>query len=396
MSGSTTEREPLHIGPTRTIAPNALVPSHRGGAAGWLRWVAGARISHVWWFPLCVFAVTRLVDTLLMVAAGHHQIALRGDYPGYHLNYPSTAAPGYGAVASNWDGQWYQLIATSGYPRELPVTADGRVSMNSWAFYPLYPFTVGALMRLTSLGFTTVAPTLSLLLGAAATVALYRLLTSTVSRFTACATTLAMCTFMSAPALQLAYTESLALLLTCICLIQLRAAATPFSPVAVLALALCRPIALALVPVVAVHWLSRHRDRADRAFSSTARWRSAALIPWCIAVTALWPLSRARSRVEPNAYLHTMSAWATYEAVCPSWDGSSCSDQCARSRRASSVRRAGCPCRVHRPAPSGQGLGGGGEDLGVGLPGVPAHRHRAGTQHHQVPPPGLSLDVAGP
>ncbi len=197
------------------------------------------------------------------------------------------------------------------------MTPDGKVSMNPWAFYPLYPFTVGALMRLTSLGFTTVAPTLSLLLGAAATVALYRLLTGTVSRFTACATTLAMCSFMSAPALQLAYTESLALLLTCVCLIQLRSRRYAGFAVAVLALALCRPIALALVPVVSVHWLSRHRDRADLSFSSTARWRSAALLPWCIAVTALWPLIAGAVTGQRNAYLHTMSAWTTYASSVP-------------------------------------------------------------------------------
>jgi hypothetical protein len=317
VSRRTTARGLPTTGPARTVAPATLVQSRKPKPRDWRSWVASIRVRHEWWFPLCAFAVTRLADALFIVAAGHHQIALRGDDPGYHLNYPSTAAPGYRVVASNWDGQWYQLIATSGYPRELPVTADGKVSMNSWAFYPLYPFAVGALMRLTSLPFTSVAPTLSILLGAAGSIVLYRLLGGAVSRFTASATTLAMCTFMAAPSLQLAYTESLALLLTCVCLIQLRARRYAGFAVTVLALGLCRPIALALVPVVSVHWLSRHRDRAASAFPSTDRWRGAALIPWCIAVSGLWPLIAGTVTGERSAYLQTMSAWGTYESSVP-------------------------------------------------------------------------------
>src|SRR5689334_15878101 len=88
--------------------------------------VSALRAASSWdgyavWFPLAVFAATRTVDALLIVAASHHQVALVARDPNYHLNYPSPADPGYTLVAANWDGQWYRRIAAVGYPRHLPV-----------------------------------------------------------------------------------------------------------------------------------------------------------------------------------------------------------------------------------------------------------------------------------
>jgi hypothetical protein len=74
------------------------------------------------WFPLTVYALTRLVDLILVLIAARHQIALSQDVPGlagYKVWDPSPASPGYGSLASNWDGQWYMSIANHGYPSTL-------------------------------------------------------------------------------------------------------------------------------------------------------------------------------------------------------------------------------------------------------------------------------------
>jgi hypothetical protein len=69
------------------------------------------------WFPLTVYAMTRLIDLVLILVAARHQIATPPRATGlvvYTIWEPSPASPGYGSVASNWDGQWYFNIASDG------------------------------------------------------------------------------------------------------------------------------------------------------------------------------------------------------------------------------------------------------------------------------------------
>ena len=275
------------------------------------------RLKYAWCFPLMVFAVTRAVDAMFIVVAGRHQTALATPEPGYHLAVATGADPGYAAVASSWDGQWYRLIATGGYPSRLPVDSHGVVLANEWAFYPLYPFTAGLISRVVDAGNALVAPSLSLVVGGLAAVALYHLIAGTLTRFAASATVTLMCCSMAAPAMQMAYTESLALLLVCLSLISLRSHRYAGFAVSALALALCRPIALVLVPVVSAHWLNRYQQRATRDFGRAERWRVAMLLPWCVAVTGLWPAVAALVTGDPNAYIRTMSAWKAYDSSVP-------------------------------------------------------------------------------
>jgi hypothetical protein len=280
------------------------------------------RVRYALWFPLLVYALTRGLDAVFIVIAGHRQVAMTGVDPNYHLSFPSPADPGYGVVATNWDGQWYRLIAEQGYPVHLPLDVHGHVMMNSWAFFPLFPVSSGVLSRLTGLPFTTVAPLLNLVLGAIAILVMYRLLRGTLTTFAASATIVVTCVFMSAPAMGLSYTEGLALLLVCLSLLLLRSRHYAWFAVTALALSLTRPIVLVLVPVVVAHWLARHRDPDDESFS-TERWRVALLVPWCVAVTGLWPLIAAAVTGNLIAYPKTMAAWKVYTQNIPigSWFG---------------------------------------------------------------------------
>jgi hypothetical protein len=78
---------------------------------------ASSHIGYPLWFPLAVYAIARLVDLVFILIAARHQIALPNGataLPGYNAWEASPASPGYGTVASNWDGQWYLSIATNG------------------------------------------------------------------------------------------------------------------------------------------------------------------------------------------------------------------------------------------------------------------------------------------
>src|SRR5664280_2321967 len=175
------------------MCPRALAPLRSRLAA------TSSRIGYAVWFPLAVYAITRLFDVVLIVVAARHQIALPDGVTalaGYKISEPSPASPGYGSVASNWDGQWYLGIATHGYPTTIPRGPGGHILQNPWGFYPAYPFIAGAIMRISGLGFTVVAPILSFLLGAGAVIVMYRLINQGSGRFAASATVLLTCTYM--------------------------------------------------------------------------------------------------------------------------------------------------------------------------------------------------------
>ena len=270
------------------------------------------RISCAIWFPLTVYAIARLVDVVLILVAARHQIALPAEgtsLASYKIWQPSPASPGYGSVASNWDGQWYFSIASQGYPTEIPRDAAGNALQNQWGFSPVYPLLVGAIMRITGLGFTVVAPLLSALLGAAAVTVMFRLLSQSLGRFAASATVVLVCTYMAAPAMMIAYTESLALLLLCTGLLLLRNRRYGWLVPVLVTLALTRAVVLAFVPVLVVHGISRYRHRSVEPFPESDRWRVAGLACLGVGVAGLWPAIAAVTTGDPAAYIRTMSAW---------------------------------------------------------------------------------------
>jgi hypothetical protein len=260
--------------------------------------VASSGSSYQVWFPLTVYAITRLFDVVFILIAARHQVGL-----------PEGGT--YGSLAANWDGQWYLGIASHGYPTTIPRGPGGHTLQNPWGFYPAYPFIVGAIMRISGLGFTVVAPILSFVLGAGAVIVMFRLINQSSGRFAASATVLLTCTYMAAPAMQIAYTESLALLLVCSALLLLRNRRYGWLVPVLIMLALTRAIALAFVPVLVVHGISRYRHRSLESFPEPDRWRVAGLTGLAIVLTGLWPAIAAVTTGDPAAYTQTMSSWGT-------------------------------------------------------------------------------------
>jgi len=270
-------------------------------------------------FALGVYALTRLFTLVVVVIAGRHQISTPASVLAIHRSMPTSAAPGYWTIVTNWDGQWYRDIATHGYPGFLPHDTTGPVVQNVWGFYPLYPLLVGGLMWATGLGYTLVGPTVSVVLGAAAVVVLFRLVQDALGTKAASIATLLTCTFMSAPVLQAAYTESLALLLLCSSLLLLRRRRYAWAALAIVLLALTRNVVLAMAPVILLHGLVRWRSRADDEFTGRDQLRVGGLAALCVAATGLWPGIAALATGDRSAYMRTMGAWGGGSGSLLAW-----------------------------------------------------------------------------
>ncbi len=210
-------------------------------------------------------------------------------------------------MVTNWDGQWYRSISETGYPASL--TADGGVvGQNEWAFYPAYPALVRLIMGV-GFSFAKAATLVSVLASALAIILMFRLI-SEFSRFTAVAATLALCTFPTSPVLQVAYSESLALFFIAFGLWSLTHAKYSWFAVASLALALTRPIAIALAGVGLVYWAMRWARRRHVSFGASERWKLGASVAVGALSMGLWPLIASLVTGEKGAYAKVQAAWA--------------------------------------------------------------------------------------
>lgn len=257
--------------------------------------------------PITMFAASRLISGILLDVGADRQIALTENTPAYKVTEPTEASPGYLGVVSNWDGQWYRSIVESGYPIPMPVV-DGQVVANEWAFAPAYPMLVRVVTALAGLDFPLAASLVSLACSGLAVVLLYRMLLQTGDRFVAFTAVLGLCAFPGAPILQVAYSESLALLLVVLALIVLRRHRYGWLMLVAAGLALTRPVVLPLAAVIGVHWLIRWRNSAD-SFPTRERWWAGASAIVTASLIGLWPIAVAGATGTSDAFVQTMSAW---------------------------------------------------------------------------------------
>ena len=166
-------------------------------------------------------------------------------------------------VLANWDGQWYERIATIGYPRASDVASAN----DAWAsaFPPGFPLVARGLTAVTGLSFGWAAlllDTVAVLVAVALMFSLVRAATG--SERVAAAAAVGLSLLPGSPVLGVAYSEALALALV---LAALRLTVTRHyvgAAVALLALAFTRPIAVAFLAVIAAHALLRLRAQGWR------------------------------------------------------------------------------------------------------------------------------------
>jgi hypothetical protein len=219
------------------------------------------------------------------------------------------ADPGYWAAMTNWDGQWYRIIAEQGYPSVLPRYADGTIDMNPWAFFPVFPLTVGAIMGVTGLPFIYVAPALSLVVGFFAMHVLFKLVDQAVGRFEAIVAVVATSFFIASPVFSASYTESAALLLIAGILLLLRRRQYAWVVPLLLMLSLTRNVVIAMVPVIIAHAVVRWRTGDEGEQPVRLRIGLAAMGLYAGLLTFLWPTIVSLATGVDGAYEQTMLAW---------------------------------------------------------------------------------------
>jgi hypothetical protein len=264
---------------------------------------------------LALYALARVVTTTILLVVMQHQVpsGMTGgdDVPVSY--FPFTAL---------WDGQWYQTIAHTGYPSELPRSEGGSVQQNPWAFYPLFPLMARAVMAVTGLGFPAVGSTIALLCGAGAAVLMGLLLRERIGDPAAYLVVALWASFPASVTLQLAYTESLAMLLLVAYLYALAKERWLVATAVALLVGLSRPIAVPLGLVTLVEVVVRWRARRERPITRGTYGAMLAALVGCGVAGLLWPaIAWWRTGVR-SAYTDTMATWrgsGTVEPFTPWW-----------------------------------------------------------------------------
>ncbi len=282
-----------------------------------------------WQQALIVLALTRLFDALVLGVVARFQAQSLWTGPD----------PGYLGMVSLWDGDWYRRIAETGYPAALPVGADGQVSQNAWAFYPLYPLLGRSVSTLLGVSWPVAASVVSLACAAGAVVLMRDLVERTCGPRLALWTVVLFCVYPAAPVLQLAYAESTAMLLL-VCLLWCLGRGSYLTAVpVVLLLGVTRPVAVPAAVVVGVHLVRLVHRRWRRAGASPVPLgmdgggpigvagggpvgrgtlvRAGVLTLAAGVAIGLWPLVAAVVTGSPRAYTDTELAWRTSHSLLP-------------------------------------------------------------------------------
>ena len=248
---------------------------------------------------LGVYALTRVWGAIAISRAATRQLPSIWTGP----------RSGYFDLAQLWDAQWYRIIATQGYPLPLPMDAAGAVQQNAWAFFPGFPYTVKAVMALTSLPFSPAAVLLNVVLGGCAVVVLLRLLQRVAGRRAGLGAVVLLAALPSAPVLQIAYSESLALLLLALALLWLVERRYALTAVVVLLLSLTRPVVAPFAVVVLVHLIVRWRGRRTDPFPAQQQAQVVALGFFSAVSSLIWPVVVQVATGVPSAYTRIQGAW---------------------------------------------------------------------------------------
>jgi len=280
-------------------APAAAAPSWPDRLPGVLR---------RWWVQvLILFVASRVVSTVMMLAQAS-------------ILLPADAPHDLVSLSNLWDAEWYHIVAVYGYPAELPLDYRGYVQGNPWAFLPLYPYVVTAVSVVTWLPWEVAAIVVSVLAGAGTALLAYRLFATRFPAAGALAATGILLVNPVSLVTQVAYAESLQLLLlTAALLLLVRRRYWLMLPFVVL-VSFSHPtglaIALAMAGHIAHRWW-RHRRGLERFPVPEA---VAALVVAAAGMLAgfAWSLIAWAATGVPGAYTETEFSWrASYIGHVP-------------------------------------------------------------------------------
>ena len=208
-------------------------------------------------------------------------------------------------VWARWDSVWFLRIAEHGYEH---------LSSSATAFFPLYPAAVGLVGRVLLGHYVLAGIVVSLTTGLATFVLLYRLAEDKIGADGARRAVLYLALFPMALFLQAVYSESLYLMLTVVAFLAAERRRFLGAGLACGLALLTRPVAVALLPALAIF-----------AWRSAQPRRNLAQLAVAPLVFATYPLLLWAQRGDPWTFLHAEGYWS--RKVSPAgplggaWDG---------------------------------------------------------------------------
>jgi hypothetical protein len=252
-----------------------------------------------WWAAvIVVWASGRFVTTVFLMFYAANQAE----------NPWTTSSPSLFDFSSLWDGRWYNIIAVSGYPSQLPLTDDGHVGENQWAFLPVFPSLSRLLMNF-GFDWNTAGIAVSLAAGLGASIYLFRLIAVFAPPSQALFTVTLFSVAPTSPMLQLAYAESLQMLLVAASLYYLTQHRYGMVLFLGTVLAFTRPGALALALTVLLHAVVRFAHRSSTPFPTRERVTVLLTAVWLALAGLAWPVIAGLVTGTPSAYFDTELAW---------------------------------------------------------------------------------------
>lgn len=270
--------------------PAAAVHAAAQPVPWWTRW---------WVRVLAIFLASRVVTTIILLIFAANQ----------GRNPWTGPSPDYFSFATIWDGLWYNIIAVSGYPSTLPT--DGvHVTENAWAFMPVYPGVVNAVMFVTRLSWAPAAVLVSVASAAGAALVFHRLLRRVgLSEPTTLFAVVLFCVAPVSPLFQVAYAESLHILLLSVALLLLVERRYAWLFPVTLVMAFTRPSGLAFALALGLHVVYRWIRRRDDPFPLRERVLSVALTLFSGLAGLAWPAIAGAVTGSWSAYTDTELAW---------------------------------------------------------------------------------------
>lgn len=245
-----------------------------------------------------IYLVARIVTTAFLLLAAQ----LSGPRSRFGV------APGLDDFVVGWDAAWYRFLVATGYPAQLPLTPEGSVAENTWAFMPVYAYASEGLGFLLG-SWTAGALVISLLAGFGASLALFAMLRP---RLGATAAMWAVAFFSSGPLaalFQVGYAESLFLLLLFLALLCLQRRRFVWLYLLVPLMGFTRPGILAFALLLGLYgvgrWIRRHRDP----LSAVEVAHIVALGALATAVGFSWQVIAGVVTGDAGSYLATELAW---------------------------------------------------------------------------------------
>jgi len=254
-----------------------------------------------WWARVSlIYVAARIVSTVIILAIA----AVQGANPW------TGAHPGYFDFATIWDGHWYFIVAVTGYPDQLPMTPDGHVGENAWAFMPVYPFLVRGLMIVTTLPWPVVSVAVSVIAGLGAALVFYKLMVRVLSDAgTAMFSVVLFCVAPVSALFQLSYAESLHTFLLVLGLYLVVRRQYGWLVPVIAVMAFTRPSGLAFALFLGLHVIVRFVTRDREPFPWRERIAVSLIAVFSAIMGVAWPAIAALVTGDPTAYTDTELAW---------------------------------------------------------------------------------------